>query len=107
MLRKLTISAIKYRWKDYLILFSGLIISSAIFYLFETLATNNVYLHANGQLVSIIGYIFSFGAVLLMLITFIYINYANSFLLSMRQHDYGLFMILGGTSQEDWANDLA
>ncbi|MCP9312438.1 FtsX-like permease family protein [Liquorilactobacillus satsumensis] len=95
MLRKLTISAIKYRWKDYLILFSGLIISSAIFYLFETLATNNVYLHANGQLVSIIGYIFSFGAVLLMLITFVYINYANSFLLSMRQHDYGLFMILG------------
>ncbi len=95
MLRKLEVGGLKNRWKDYSILLSGLIISSAIFYLFETLATNSKFLHTNGKVVSFTGYIFNFGSILLMLITFVYLNYANSFLLNMRKHDYGLFMMLG------------
>ncbi|KRL05624.1 FtsX-like permease family protein [Liquorilactobacillus oeni] len=95
MLRKLAMSGMKRCLKDYLVLFSGLIISNVIFYLFETLATNGTYLHSNGEIMSIIGYIFTIGSVLLMLITLIYVNYANNFLLSMRQRDYGLFIMLG------------
>jgi putative ABC transport system permease protein len=96
MLFKLAASSVRYRWKDYLLLFSGLAISSAIFYLFETIAANHHFLMTNGQTVSsMIGYVFGFGAVLLGLLTLIYLNYANSFLLSMRQRDYGLFMMLG------------
>ncbi|MFT9411463.1 FtsX-like permease family protein [Liquorilactobacillus hordei] len=100
MLRKLAINGIKNRWKDYLVLFSGLVISSSIFYLFETLSTNEKYLKENGALVSMIGYIFTFGSILLMLITLVYINYANNFLLSMRQRDYGLFMMLGARKRK-------
>lgn len=96
MLFKLAFSSIRHRWKDYLLLFSGLAISSAIFYLFETIASNSSFLQLNGQTVShMIGYVFSFGSVLLCLLTLIYLNYANSFLLSMRQRDYGLFIMLG------------
>ncbi|MDN7144764.1 FtsX-like permease family protein [Liquorilactobacillus mali] len=95
MLQKLAVNGIKNRWKDYLVLFSGLVISSSIFYLFETLSTNGRYLKGNGTTVSMIGYIFAFGSILLTLITLVYINYANNFLLSMRQRDYGLFMMLG------------
>lgn len=42
MLWKLSLTGIKGRFKDYLVLFSGLIMSSAIFYMFEALATNKV-----------------------------------------------------------------
>ncbi|MDN2454298.1 FtsX-like permease family protein [Lactobacillus sp. UCMA15818] len=100
MLRKLAVGGIKNRWKDYLVLFSGLVISSSIFYLFETLSTNGKYLKENGAIISMIGYIFTFGSVLLMLITLVYINYANNFLLSMRQRDYGLFMMLGARKRK-------
>lgn len=100
MLRKLAVGGLKNRWKDYLILLSGLIISSAIFYLFETLATNSRFLQANGEVVSFTGYIFNFGSILLMLITFVYLNYANNFLLNMRKHDYGLFMMLGAKKKK-------
>lgn len=40
MLFKLAFVSIKDRWRDYMVLFSGLIISSAIFYMFEAIATN-------------------------------------------------------------------
>lgn len=100
MLQKLALNGVRNRWKDYLVLFSGLVISSSIFYLFETLSTNGKYLKANGSVVSAIGYVFTFGSILLMLITFVYINYANNFLLSMRQRDYGLFMMLGARKKK-------
>lgn len=69
-------------------------ISSAIFYMFEALATNQSFLKANAQVTGA-QFIFQFGAVLLTIITLVYIFYANSFLMSMRRHDYGLFMMLG------------
>ncbi|CAM3139909.1 ABC transporter permease [Lactiplantibacillus plajomi] len=94
MLTKLAMTGFKNRWRDYLVLFSGLIMSSAIFYMFEALATNQEFLKQNSS-ISMIGIIFQFGAVLLTIITLVYISYANSFLLSMRKRDYGLFMLVG------------
>lgn len=94
MLNKLAFTGIKSRLKDYVVLFFGLVISSAIFYMFEALATNQSFLKANAQVTGA-QFIFQFGAVLLTIITLVYIFYANSFLMSMRRHDYGLFMMLG------------
>lgn len=88
MLTKLAMTGFKHRWRDYLVLFSGLIMSSAIFYMFEALATNQDFLKQNTS-ISMVGLIFQFGSVLLTIITLVYIGYANSFLLSMRKRDYG------------------
>ena len=96
MLFKLALTGIKSRFKDYFVLFSGLMAASLSFYMFLDLATNPQFLKSNVNL----GYhytsvIFGFGIVLLAIITFIYMIYANRFLLSMRQRDYGMFMMLG------------
>lgn len=99
MLNKLALAGIKNRFRDYAVLFSGLIIGSAIFYMFMTLATNRDFQNANSS-VSATPFIFMFGAVLLTIITFVYIIYANNFLLSMRKHDYATFMMLGAKSSK-------
>lgn len=99
MLNKLALSGIKSRLRDYVVLFSGLVIGSAIFYMFMALATNDQFQKANST-VSVTPIIFGFGAVLLAIITFVYIIYANSFLLSLRQRDYALFMMLGAKSRK-------
>ncbi|QNQ81292.1 FtsX-like permease family protein [Lactobacillus sp. PV034] len=101
MLWKLSLTSIKSRWKDYLVLFSGLTLASAIFYMFMTLATNPSFLKGNVALAfSTTQAVYGFGIVLLALITFIYIIYANSFLLSMRQKDYAMYMMLGARSSK-------
>ena len=94
MLTKLSLAGIKNCFKDYLVLLTGLIISAAVFYMFANLATNREFVKSNTQ-ISMASQVFIFGMILLILITIVYIAYANSFLLSMRQHDYGLFMMLG------------
>ncbi len=99
MLNKLALAGIKNRFRDYAVLFSGLIIGSAIFYMFMTIATNRDFQNANSS-VSETPFIFMFGAVLLTIITFVYIIYANNFLLSMRKHDYATFMMLGAKSSK-------
>ena len=94
MLLKLSISGIKSRIRDYLVLFSGLLVASGIFYMFESLASNKAFLEANSTVSSVV-IIFRLGSVLLAIITFVYILYANSFLLNMRQKEYGMFLMLG------------
>ena len=96
MLWKLSLTGIKSRFKDYLVLFSGLTFASAIFYMFMTLATNPAFLKGSLSIAfKITQIVFGFGIALLSIITFVYIVYANSFLLSMRQKDYGMYMMLG------------
>lgn len=45
-------------------------------------------------------FIFHIGSVLLAIITFVYILYANSFLMTMRQKDYAMFMMLGAKGRK-------
>jgi len=99
MLNKLALSGIKHRLRDYSVLFSGLMIASAIFYMFMSLATNKAFLSSNSPAAAT-SFIFAFGIVLLAIITIVYINYANTFLLSMRQKEYGMFMMLGAKSSK-------
>jgi len=99
MLNKLALSGIKHRIRDYTVLFSGLMIASAIFYMFMSLATNQAFLSSNSPAAAT-SFIFAFGIVLLAIITIVYINYANTFLLSMHQKEYGMFMMLGAKSSK-------
>lgn len=99
MLLKLSLTGIKGRLKDYLVLFSGLIMASAIFYMFEALATNKSFVTSNSP-ISMAGIIFQIGSVLLGIITLVYIIYANNFLMSMRRRDYGMFMMLGAKGRK-------
>nr|WP_279404136.1 hypothetical protein [Secundilactobacillus kimchicus] len=73
MLRKLAFTGIKSRIKDYTVLFFGLVISSAIFYMFEALATNQDFIKANGSMVTGASFIFQFGSILLTIISLVYI----------------------------------
>lgn len=101
MLWKLSLIGIKSRFKDYLVLFSGLTFASAIFYMFMTLATNPAFLKGSLSIAfQITQIVFGFGIALLSIITFVYIVYANSFLLSMRQKDYGMYMMLGARTSK-------
>lgn len=96
MLWKLSLTGLKSRRRDYAILFSGLMLAAAIFYMFMTLAINPAFLKdALTISFSITKYVFAVGIVLLTIITLVYIIYANSFLLSMRKRDYGLYLMLG------------
>ncbi|KAF0344015.1 FtsX-like permease family protein [Pediococcus acidilactici] len=94
MLLRLALSNIKNHLRDYVVLLTGLVMSSAIFYMFANLATNEGFIKANANF-KFASPVFIFGEVLLVIITFVYVMYANSFLLNMRLHDYGLFMMLG------------
>lgn len=58
MLNKLAFAGIKSRLKDYIVLFFGLIMSSAIFYMFESLATNKAFIKANAQQITGANFIF-------------------------------------------------
>ncbi|MDF7682889.1 FtsX-like permease family protein [Lactobacillus sp. ESL0679] len=100
MIWKLSLTGIKSRFKDYLVLFSGLVVASMIFYMFLTLAINPAFLKNNAGILedNLLTYIFGFGIVLLLIITVVYLVYANTFLLSMRKHDYGMFLTLGAKS---------
>ena len=95
MLHKLALTGIKSRLRDYLVLFAGLVVSSTVFYMFEALATNPEFLKNSTNGLNVVSFIFQIGSVLLTIISLVYIFYANSFLLSMRQHDYGMFLVLG------------
>ncbi|HIY57739.1 MAG TPA: FtsX-like permease family protein [Candidatus Tetragenococcus pullicola] len=94
MLVKLSLSGAKKHLADYLVLFSGLMIASGIFYMFQSISSNKAFLESNAP-ISMVFIIFQLGAVLLGIITIVYLFYANSFLMSMRQRDYALFMMLG------------
>ncbi|KFM99695.1 ABC transporter permease [Bacillus clarus] len=94
MLFKLSMSGLKSKLKDYIVLLVGLIMSISIFYMFQTLALNKAFIEANSVIKSI-GFVFHAGSVLLAIITFFYILYANSFLLSLRQKEFGMYMMLG------------
>ncbi|WP_257963588.1 ABC transporter permease [Carnobacterium maltaromaticum] len=99
MLLKLSLSGIKSKLKDYIVLLVGLVMSSSIFYMFQTLSMNKDFLK-NNAMISVLAFVFLAGAVLLGIITIVYILYANSFLLSLRQKEYGMYMTLGAKKKK-------
>ncbi|TCZ80118.1 ABC transporter permease [Paenibacillus albiflavus] len=94
MLFKISLSSMRKMMKDYIVLLVGLVISISIFYMFQTLAVNETFIKSNSMINSI-ALVFIVGSVLLSIITFFYIIYANSFLLSLRRKEFGMYMTLG------------
>ena len=92
---KLALMNIKKRAMDYIVLLMGLVIAVATFYVFQTLSLNKGFLEEMIPSLAMIGMIFQLGAVLLGMITIVYLFYANSFLLAMRQKEYGMYLMLG------------
>ncbi|GAB2022473.1 ABC transporter permease [Pseudolactococcus yaeyamensis] len=92
MLIKLAWYSTKGKLKDYVLLFSGLIMASAIFYMFQSIARNNRLVNT-----SIFTLVFQLGSVLLGVITFFYLLYANSFLMNLKRKEYGMLLMLGAT----------
>lgn len=99
MLFKLSMSGLKNKLKDYIVLLVGLVMSISIFYMFQTLALNKAFVEDNGPIRST-GVIFQVGSYLLGIITFFYVLYANSFLMSLRQKEFGMYMMLGAKKQK-------
>ena len=101
---KLSLNGMRGRLKDYLILFSGLVISAAIFYVFQSIASNEQFLRnaakSGKTLTQNIVVIFNIGSIFLGFIIFVYLGYANSFLLSMRQKVYAMYIMLGAKSRK-------
>ncbi|MCU5113366.1 MULTISPECIES: FtsX-like permease family protein [Bacillus] len=93
MLFKLSMSGLKSKRKDYIVLLVGLIMSISIFYMFQTLALNKTFIEGNSM--DGIFSVFQTGSFLLGFITLFYILHANSFLLSLRQKEFGMYMVLG------------
>jgi hypothetical protein len=62
MLWKLSLTGIKGRMRDYIVLFSGLVMASAIFYMFESMASNEAFLESNSTVAStVIDFSFRIG----------------------------------------------
>lgn len=99
MLTKIALKSLRHKWRDYLVLLIGTTIAVGIFYMFSAMATNDAFLKANSTMKMIIP-VFIIGEVLLGIITFVYLNFANSFLLRLRQKEYGLFSMLGATKRQ-------
>ena len=72
MLVKLSLSGAKKHLADYLVLFSGLMIASGIFYMFQSISSNKSFLESNAP-ISMVFIIFQLGAVLLGIITIVYL----------------------------------
>ncbi|WP_163654815.1 ABC transporter permease [Listeria sp. PSOL-1] len=99
MLIKLALSGMKSKLKDYIVLLLGLVMSISIFYMFETLALNKAFIEKN-SLINSITPVFQIGSVLLAIITVAYSLYANSFLFSLRQKEFGMYMTLGAKKRK-------
>lgn len=99
MLFKLSCHSMKKMLKDYMVLLIGLVISISIFYMFQTMAMNSEFTKDN-SLISSIRLVFWVGAILLSFITVFYIIYANSFLLTLRRKELGMYMMLGAKKKK-------
>lgn len=94
MIIKLAKNGMKGRLSDYFTLFSGLSISVAVMYLFLTLALNRDFITQN-SVINSIQLVFLVGAILLAVITFFYVLFAHSFLLSLRKKEFGAYLLMG------------
>lgn len=99
MILKLSLEGLKRKQQDYLILFTGLIISVAVFYMFLTMALNKEFIAGN-SVINHIQLVFIVGTVLLSIITFFYLFYTNSFLLSLRKKEFGMYELIGAKKQQ-------
>ena len=98
MLFKLSIKNMKKSFKDYAIYFLTLVLGVAIFYMFNSLDSQQAMLQVSQStrdiiklMISMLSYVSVFIAVILGLL----IVYANNFLINRRKREFGIYMTLG------------
>ena len=98
MLFKLSIRNMKKSFKDYAIYFLTLVLGVAIFYMFNSIDSQQAMLKVSEStrdiiklMISLLGYVSVFVAVVLGLL----IVYANNFLINRRKKEFGIYMTLG------------
>ena len=103
MLFKLSIKNMKKSFKDYTIYFLTLVLGVAIFYMFNSLDSQQAMLEVSNStrdliklMISLLGMVSVFIAIVLGFL----IVYANNFLINRRKREFGIYMTLGmGRSQ--------
>lgn len=98
MLFKLSIKNMKKSFKDYAIYFLTLVLGVAIFYMFNSLDSQQAMLQVSQSqreiiklMITMLSYVSVFIAVVLGLL----IVYANNFLINRRKREFGIYMTLG------------
>ena len=98
MLFKLSVKNMKKSFKDYAIYFLTLVLGVAIFYMFNSLDSQQAMLDVSAStrdmiklMISMLSYISVFVAIVLGLL----IVYANNFLINRRKREFGIYMTLG------------
>ena len=98
MLFKLSVRNMKKNFKDYAIYFLTLVLGIAIFYMFNSLDSQQAMLQVSEStksiinlMISILGDVSIFVAIVLGLL----IVYANNFLINRRKKEFGIYMTLG------------
>ncbi|MGM9970598.1 MAG: FtsX-like permease family protein, partial [Anaeroplasma sp.] len=98
MLFKLSMKNMKKSFKDYAIYFLTLVLGVAIFYMFNSLDSQEAMLQVSNStkdiiklMISMLGYVSIFVAIILALL----IVYANNFLINRRKKEFGIYMTLG------------
>lgn len=98
MLFKLSFNNMKKSIKDYAIYFLTLVLGVAIFYMFNSLDSQQAMLDVSSSqrsiiqlMISMLGIVSVFVAVVLGLL----IVYANNFLINRRKKEFGIYMLLG------------
>ena len=98
MLFKLSIKNVQKSFKDYAIYFITLVLGVAIFYLFNSLDSQEAMLKVSAStkeiiklMINMLSFLSAFVAVILGLL----IVYANNFLIKRRKKEFGIYMTLG------------
>ena len=98
MLFKLSIKNIKKSFKDYAIYFITLVLGVAVFYMFNSLDSQEAMLEVSSStkeiiklMINMLGMVSIFIAIVLGLL----IVYANNFLINRRKKEFGIYMTLG------------
>ena len=98
MLFKLSVKNMKKSFKDYAIYFLTLVLGVAIFYMFNSLDSQQAMLDVTSstrELITLMVQMLSFVSVFVAIILGLLIVYANNFLINRRKREFGIYMTLG------------
>ena len=98
MLFKLSIKNMKKSFKDYAIYFITLVLGVAIFYMFNSLDSQQAMLQVSQSqrdIITMMIRMLEFVSVFVAVILGLLIVYANNFLINRRKKEFGIYMTLG------------
>ena len=98
MLFKLSLKNMKKSFKDYAIYFLTLVLGVAIFYIFNSLDSQEAMLQVSSskrEMVQLLVNLLSMVSVFVAVVLGLLIVYANNFLISRRKKEFGIYMTLG------------